>query len=95
MRVFVIIVHFSQKKRNGEIPSRKRNLFLLETVAASASAVATRIAYVDFAERAVIACAIVLTFRYTATDARVHFLYVFIHHNKKPPFLVATVCVKC
>ena len=43
----------------------------------------TRIAYVDFTERAVIPCAVVLTFRNAAANTCVHFLYVFIHHNKK------------
>ena len=60
-------------------------LLSLEAITAGATfrITATRIPYVDFAERAVIPCAVILTFRYATTDARVHFLYVFIHHNKK------------
>jgi len=47
----------------------------------------------DLSQRAVIARAVVLTFGYAAADAGVHFLYVFIHHIKNPPFLVSTVWV--
>ena len=46
----------------------------------------------DFSQRAIIACAIVLTFGDAATDASVYVLYVlFIHHNKKPPLKVKAV----
>ena len=54
---------------------------------------ATRIPYVDFTERAVIPCAVILTFRNATTNARVHFLYIFVHHNKKTSFSVRTVWV--
>ena len=49
------------------------------------------IAHVNFSQRAVIPRAIVLTFRHAATDAGVYFLYVFVHNNKNPPFLVPIV----
>ena len=41
----------------------------------------TRVANVDFTKGAVIACAVILTFRNATTNARVHFLYIFVHHN--------------
>ena len=42
---------------------------------------ATRVAHVNFTERAVIPCAVILTFRNATTNTRVHFLYIFVHHN--------------
>ena len=54
----------------------------------------TRVPHVDLAKRAIIARTVVFTFGYTATNARVHFLTFFIHHSKKPPFLVIAVCAK-
>lgn len=50
-----------------------------------------RRAYVDLSERTEIALAVVLTFGYVATDAAVYF-FVFVHHNKIPPFKVKGVC---
>ena len=69
------------------------SLFSFEAVATSAAfRVATAsVAYVDFTERAIIACAIILTFRNAATDTGVYFLTVFVHHIKKPPLKVETV----
>ena len=63
-------------------------LFSFEAVAASAAfrVAVTGIAHVDFSQRAVIPRAVILTFRNAAADACVHFLYVFIHHNKKTSF---------
>lgn len=54
----------------------------------------TRVSHVDLAKRAIIARTVVFAFGYTAANARVHFLTFFIHHSKKPPFLVVAVCAK-
>jgi hypothetical protein len=64
------------------------NLFLFKTVTASAAfrIAVTRIAYVNFTKRTVIARTIVLTFGYATADGRVDFLISFIHHFQKPPF---------
>lgn len=63
-----------------------RGLALYETVAAGAAlCVATaRIAYVDFAERAIVARVVVFAFRNAATDTFIYF--VFIYHHEKPSF---------
>ena len=47
----------------------------------------TRVAHVDFTKRAIIARTVIFTFRYTTTNARVHFLTFFVHHSKKTSFL--------
>lgn len=69
------------------------NLFSFKAVAASAAfCVATaNVADVNFAQRAIIARTVVLTFGYAAADAGVHFLSTFIHHIKKPPLKVRVV----
>ena len=61
------------------------NLFSFEAIATGTAfrVAVAGVPYVDFTQGAVIPCAVELTFRYATTDARVHFLYVFIHHNKK------------
>ena len=63
-------------------------LFLFETVATSTAirVLITSIANVDLTKGTVVPCAVILTFRNPAADACVHFLYVFIHHNKKTSF---------
>ena len=45
----------------------------------------TSTAYVDFAQGAVVARTIVLTFGNAAADCIVDFMSVFIRHNKIPP----------
>ena len=64
------------------------SLLAFETVAAGAAfrVAATRIAYVNLSQRAVIARAVVLTFGHAATDGGVHFLIVVFMHHKIPPF---------
>lgn len=64
------------------------SLFTFEAVAAGAAfrVAATRIAYVDFSQRAVIARAVVLAFGHAAADGGVHFLIVVFIHHKIPPF---------
>ena len=63
-------------------------LFLFKTIATGATfrVAATRIAYVDFAKGAVVAGAVVFTFRNAATDRSVDFVLVFVHHTKKSSF---------
>lgn len=51
--------------------------------------------YVNFTECTKIPRAVVLTFGYSAADAAVYFMLVFIHHIKKPPFIVKAVCANC
>ena len=46
----------------------------------------TSIADVDFAEGAIIACAVVLTFGNATADTFVYFTSIFVHHNKKSSF---------
>ena len=60
-------------------------LFSFEAIAAGAAfrIAATRSAYVDFAKGAVVAGAVVFTFRNAATDRSVDFVLVFVHHTKK------------
>ena len=72
-----------RKKTNG--PFIKFYLLLFKTVTASTAfrVATTRVAHVNLAKGAVIARTVVLAIGYATTDARVHFLYVFIHHNKK------------
>ena len=69
------------------------SLLAFEAVAAGAAFRITTasIPHVNLSQRAVIPRAVVLTFRHPTANARVHFLYIFVHHNKKPPFLVSTV----
>ena len=64
-------------------------LFSFEAITARAAfrVARTRVAYVDFTKRAIIARTVIFTFRYTATNARVHFLTFFVHHSKKTSFL--------
>ena len=72
------------KSKDGFSADRRVSLFSFETVAASATfRVATaNVADVDFAERAIIAGAVILTIGYAATNAGVYFLTTFVHHNK-------------
>lgn len=46
----------------------------------------TGITDVDFAEGAIIACAVVLTIGNATADAFVYFTSIFVHHNKKSSF---------
>ena len=65
-----------------------RILFSFETIAAGATfriAVAG-IAYVDFAQGAIVARAVVFAFCYTTTDCRVHFAILFVHHSFCTPY---------
>lgn len=64
------------KSGGGRFPF---SLFAGETVAASASLfiAGTRVAYVNFGQRAIIARMVVLTFGYSAADTSV---YVFFFH---------------
>ena len=48
--------------------------------------VCARIPNVNFAKRTIIARTVIFTFRYATADTSVDFLFVFVHHNKKPPF---------
>ena len=59
-------------------------LFAFEAVTAGAAfrITATRVPYVNLSQRAIIACAVVLTFGYTATDCRIYFVSVLIVHHK-------------
>lgn len=61
-------------------------LSLLEAIATSASfRIATaRVADVNFSERTVVARSVVFAFRNAATDSRIDFLIVIIHHNTPP-----------
>ena len=70
------------------LAARLSCLFAFEAIATGTAfrITAARIAHVDFSQRAVIPRAVILTFRNPAADACVHFLYVFIHHNKKTSF---------
>jgi hypothetical protein len=79
--------------RNSLLSVRKDTLLAarsscLEAVAASAAfrVTAASITDMNFTQRAIIPCAVILTFRYATTDTGVHFLYVFVHHNKKSSF---------
>ena len=58
-------------------------LFSFKAIATGASicVAITRIAYVDFAKRAIIARTVVFTIRYTATDRSIYFSSVFVHHS--------------
>jgi hypothetical protein len=59
-------------------------LFSFKAVAAGAAfriAIAG-VANVDFSQRTVIACAVVLAFGDSATDCGVYIVTFFIHHNK-------------
>ena len=62
-------------------------LFSFKAIATSAAfrIAITRIAYVDFAKGAIIASAVVFTFRNAATDRSVYVHTFFIHHHKNPP----------
>lgn len=68
-------------------------LFSHEAIAAGAAfrVAATSVADVDFAEGAVIACAVVLTIGNAAADTLVYFTSIFVHHNKNPPLKVQVV----
>ena len=59
------------------------SLFSFKTVAARAAfrVATTGVTYVDFTERTIVACAIILTFRNAATDTGIHFLTAFVHHD--------------
>ena len=62
-------------------------LFSFKAVAASAmrSGAIASATHVDFAERTIIARAVVLTFGYSATDCIVDVFVVFVHHIFNPP----------
>ena len=79
-------------QRNGRTFEQFLSFFETVTTGAGRCVVRARIPNVDFTKRTIIARAVILTFRYATTDTSVYFLSVFIHHNKKPPFLVTTVC---
>lgn len=72
--------------RDGRKKIILRGLAFYETVAAGAAlcVAAARIAYVDFAERAIVARVVVFAFRNAATDTFIYF--VFIYHHEKPSF---------
>ena len=53
---------------------------------ASFSVVRARVPNVNFTERTIITRTVIFTFRYTTTDTSIYFLFVFVHHSKKPPF---------
>ena len=61
------------------------SLFLFVAIAASAATFRAGIAYVDFAQSAIIALTVVLTVGYTATDGGIYFVG-FTIHSKNPPF---------
>jgi hypothetical protein len=64
-----------------------KELFSFEAIATSAAirrAIAS-VAHVNFAERTIIACTIVLAFGHAATDSGVHITAFFIHHIQNPP----------
>ena len=84
-------VPFARERNGSAIVIRK--LFSFKAVAAGTAfrVAATSIANVDFAQSTIIACAVVLTFGDAATDARVDFFFIFIHHNKNPPSKVQAV----
>ena len=68
-------------------------LFSFEAIAAGTAfrVAATRIAYVDFAKGAVVAGAVVFTFRNAATDRSVDIRAFFVHHINIPPSKVKIV----
>ncbi len=74
-------------KRKAALPfsSSFQELFSFKAIATSAAirrAVA-RVPHVNFAERTIIACTIVLAFGHAATDSGVHITAFFIHHIQK------------
>ena len=64
------------------------SLFSFKAVTASAMIIVAiaGVPYVNFTKGAIIARTVVLAFRHATADAAVHFMLIFIHHNKKPPF---------
>ena len=70
----------TQSKEGASIFSQPLFLFVAIATRTTIRVFVTGIAYVDFAKGTKIACAVVLTFRYTATDAFVNFVHVFVHH---------------
>ena len=70
------------KKRTPFFYEKKILSFFVAVATRAALRVAAAITHVNFSKRAVIAGAVVFTFRNAATDTRVYFLIFFIHHKK-------------
>ena len=66
------------------------NLFSFEAIATGTAfrVAVAGVPYVDFTQGAIVARAVVLTFRNPTTDSRVYFIaVVFVHHSSQTPFL--------
>jgi hypothetical protein len=91
----LFVFHKKLLKKKSPVCFRERTIFPLcqsllfsfEAITASTAfrVAITRITHVNFAERTIIARAVVLTFGYTATNRGVDFLSTFVHHSKNPP----------
>ena len=100
---FILCIFYTHIKKNRPFATKRTAfsskraylfLFLFKAVAAGTAfrVLRARIAYVDFAKGAIVPRTVVFAFSHTATDASIHFLFVFHHNFKKPPFKVSAVC---